>query len=106
MSITLTPHDEFLVVSAVRYARGSATYIVSMTVRWVMEHWEELTPNTRFVLSRDVAHEVYLRRVEGKKQNALEQVDQPEWEKLLDFIEAQPEGTPEHDGLKAGGAQW
>ena len=106
MSITLTPHDEFLVVSAVRYARGSATYIVSMTVRWVIEHWSELSERTRFILSRDVAHEVYLHRVEGKKQNALEQVDQPEWEKLLDFIEAQPEDTPEADGLKAGGAQW
>ena len=106
MSIEISPHDEFLVVSAVRYARGSATYIVSMTVRWVIEHWSELTPKTRFVLSRDVANEVYLRRVEGKKQNALEQVDQPEWEKLLDFIEAQPEDTPEADGLKAGGAQW
>lgn len=104
MSITLTTADEHLIVSAVRYARGSATYIVGMTVRWVIEHWEELTPKTRFVLSRDVAHEVYLRRVEGKKQNALARVDQPEWEKLLDFIEAQPVDTPEYEGLKDGGA--
>lgn len=104
MSITLTTADEHLIVSAVRYARGSATYIVGMTVRWVMEHWSELSERTRFILSRDVAHEVYLRRVEGKKQNALARVDQPEWEKLLDFIEAQPVDTPEYEGLKDGGA--
>lgn len=102
MSITLTPGDEHLIVSAVRYARGRDTYIVGYTARWVIEHWEELSEKTRFILSRDVASEVHLRRVEGKKQNALDQVDQPEWERLLDFIEAQPMGTPEYEGLKDG----
>ena len=36
--IILTPVDEFLVIGAVRYARGRATYVVEETCEWVIEH--------------------------------------------------------------------
>lgn len=85
--IPLTPADEFLVVSAVRYARGSATYIVEQTCRWVIEHWEELSDNTRAVITRDVRLEVELRRAEGEHQSALARIDNPAWERLLDIVE-------------------
>lgn len=106
MSITLTAGDEHLIVSAVRYARGRGTYIAGHTARWVMEHWEELSDGTRFVIARDLAHDIRLRREEDDDEKATRRIDQPEWERLLDFIEAQPEDTPEADGLWAGGAQW
>lgn len=85
--IPLTPADEFLVVSAVRYARGSATYIVEKTCRWVTDHWEELSENTRAVITRDVRLEVELRREEGEHQSVLARIDNPYWEALLDKAE-------------------
>lgn len=85
--IHLTPHDEFLVTSAVRYARGRATYIVEMTCEWVIHHWEQLSDNTRAVIARDVRLEVELRRNEGAEQSALARIDNPAWERLLDTVE-------------------
>lgn len=85
--IIITPNDEFLVVSAVRYARGRATYIVEMTCEWVINHWDQLSDNTRAVIARDVQLEVQLRREEGAEQSALARIDNPYWEKLLDTVE-------------------
>ena len=85
--IHLTPHDEFLVTSAVRYARGRATYVVQETCEWVTDHWEQLSDNTRAVIARDVRLEVELRRAEGEKQSALTRIDNPYWERLLDIVE-------------------
>lgn len=85
--IIITPNDEFLVVSAVRYARGRATYIVEMTCEWVIDHWEQLSENTRQVIARDVQLEVQLRREEGAEQSALARIDNPYWEALLDTVE-------------------
>lgn len=90
--IMLTPDQEFLVISAVRYARGSATYIVERTCRWVIEHWPELSENTRAVIARDVQLEVQLRREQGAEQSALARIDNPFWEALLDTVE---KGVPD-----------
>ena len=85
--IQLTPDSEFLVVSAVRYARGSATYIVERTCRWVTEHWEQLSENTRAVIARDVELEVQLRRDQGDELATIARIDNPAWERLLDTVE-------------------
>lgn len=85
--IRLTPDMEFLVIGAVRYARGRATYVVEETCRWVIAHWEELSENTRYVIARDVELEVQLRREEGEKQSELARIDNPYWEALLDKVE-------------------
>lgn len=85
--IMLTPDMEFLVIGAVRYAQGSATYIVERTCRWVIAHWEELSDNTRAVIARDVALEVRLRREQGAEQSTLARIDNPAWEALLDKAE-------------------
>ena len=85
--IPLTPDMEFLVIGAVRYARGRATYVVEETCRWVINHWEELSENTRAVIARDVRLEVELRRAEGASQSALSRIDNPAWEALLDKTE-------------------
>lgn len=85
--IMLTPDMEFLVISAVRYARGRATYIVETTCRWVIAHWEELSDSTRAVIARDVELEVRLRRNEGEQQSTLTRIDNPYWEALLDKVE-------------------
>ena len=85
--ILLTPPSEFLVIGAVRYARGRATYIVQMTCEWVIDHWDDLSENTRAVIARDVRMEVELRREEGAAQSALARIDNPYWEALLDKVE-------------------
>lgn len=85
--IPLTPVDEFLVIGAVRYARGRATYVVEETCEWVINHWSELSDNTRAVIARDVRLEVELRRAEGAEQSALTRIDNPFWEALLDTVE-------------------
>lgn len=85
--IPLSPADEFLVIGAVRYAQGRATYIVERTCRWVIAHWGELSENTRAVIARDVEIEVRLRRNEGEQQSTLARIDNPAWEALLDKVE-------------------
>lgn len=85
--IIITPPEEFLVVSAVRYARGRATYIVEMTCEWVIAHWGQLSDHTRAVIARDVRLEVELRREQGAEQSALARIDNPAWEALLDKVE-------------------
>ena len=89
--ILLYPVDEFLVISAVRYARGRATYIVEETCEWVIAHWEQLSDNTRAVIARDVQLEVQLRREQGAEQSAIARIDNPAWEKLLDTVEKEAE---------------
>lgn len=89
--IPLYPVDEFLVIGAVRYARGRATYVVEETCEWVIEHWTELSENTRAVIARDVRLEVELRRAEGAEQSALARIDNPFWEALLDTVEKEAE---------------
>ena len=89
--IQIAPVDEFLVVSAVRYARGRATYVVEETCEWVIDHWPELSDNTRAVIARDVRLEVELRRAEGEAQSALARIDNPFWEALLDTVEKEAE---------------
>lgn len=85
--IPMYPVDEFLVISAVRYARGRATYVVKETCEWVTEHWGELSENTRRVIARDVELEVKLRREQGDELATIARIDNPAWEKLLDIVE-------------------
>ena len=85
--IPMYPVDEFLVISAVRYARGRATYIVEETCEWVIAHWEQLSDNTRAVIARDVELEVKLRREQGDELATIARIDNPAWEALLDTVE-------------------
>lgn len=85
--IAMTPNAEFLVINAVRYARGRATYVAQETCNWVIEHWDELSANTQAVITRDVREEVQSRRDEGEDQPALTQIDNPFWEALLEKAE-------------------
>lgn len=80
----ISPNDEFLVIGAVRYARGRATYIVGMTVDWVVAHWDELSENTRHVIARDVREECDYR--ESTDRSILSEIDDPDWQRLWNHI--------------------
>lgn len=84
--ISLGPRDEFLVIGAVRYARGRATYVVKETVDWVIKHWDDLTDNTRRVIARDVREECRDRRDTYSQRTTLTRVDDPDWNRLLTHI--------------------
>lgn len=45
---------DFIVLSAVRYALGRATYIVEETVRWLETNWSRLNSTTQVLIQRDV----------------------------------------------------
>lgn len=80
----ITPRDEFIVIGAVRYARGRATYVVKETVNWVIKHWDELSDNTRYVIARDVAEECDYR--ESTPRSVLSEIDDPDWQRLWNHI--------------------
>ena len=82
--ITITPYGEFIIVGAVRYARGRATYIVGMTVDWVINHWDELSENTRHNIARDVAEECEYR--DNTPRSVLSEIDDPDWQRLWNHI--------------------
>lgn len=82
--IVLGPRDEFLVIGAVRYARGRATYVVKETVDWVIKHWGDLSDNTRYVIARDVAEECDYR--DNTPRSVLSEIDDPDWQRLWNRI--------------------
>ena len=84
--ISLGPRDEFLVIGAVRYARGRATYVVKETVDWVIKHWDDLTDNTRRVIARDVREECRHRQETYPQRTTLTRIDDPDWQRLLNHI--------------------
>lgn len=85
--IVLSPSDGFLIVDALRYATGRGPGILDYTCWWIVEHWHQLSGNTRSVIARDVALEVELRRDEPPEVTAKHRVETPHWEKLLDLTE-------------------
>ena len=85
--IMLGPLDEFLVVNALRYVRTRGPGVLDYTCFWIVEHWHQLSGNTRSVIARDVALEVELRRDEPPEVTAKHRVETPHWEKLLDLAE-------------------
>lgn len=86
--IQVTPIDEFLVIGAVRYARGRHTYVVEETCSWVINHWDELSENTQNVIARDVREELqHHNRVKDELPLSMYRINTPFWEKLLEKIE-------------------
>ena len=85
--IIITPDREFLVINALRYARGRATYVAEEMCSFVAHHWHQLSDKTKAVIARDVRLELELRRNETARMSALHRIDTPHWEALLDTIE-------------------
>ena len=71
-------------MGAVRYARGRATYIVGMTVDWVVKHWDELSEKTKHLIARDVKEECDYREVTDR--SVLSEIDDPDWQRLWNHI--------------------
>lgn len=83
----LSPHNQHIIVSALRHCRERPSYFLRHTTRWVMEHWDELSSATQMQLAQDVRLDLQLRaQLTQEKRDQLNQ-EQPEWESYLNFIE-------------------
>lgn len=72
--------DELMLTSAVRYALGRSTYIVSATTDQVKKVWSELSENSKAVILRDVKEAVDSPGTVGM------QMDHQEWVNLYRFM--------------------
>ena len=89
----MTPVDRYqscctvpgwVITSAVRYARGRATYIVGMTVDLLIQEWEHIHPHDQAVILSDLQEEMYWR-------------DDPDWARAWQYCRdhAPNEWTPD-----------
>lgn len=74
--------DELMLGSAVRYALGRSTYIVSATTEQVKKVWNDLSEKTQFTIHRDVRE-----ALNGSNKLGMD-MDHKEWVALAEFMEA------------------
>ncbi len=79
------PMSEDMLISAVRYATGRATYIVGDTCDEVRACWPDLTQRARDVITRDVTE--HLRLVDLRLAGGMD-CDHDQWRRLHEWIEA------------------
>lgn len=72
-----------LLVSAVRYALGRKTYIVSETARELRRVWNDLPSTVQDVIIRDIRADLEL--WQRTPEFAPHQCDIEEWQQLLDY---------------------
>ena len=73
-------HDDQLVATCfVDYCLPRMTYIVTVCVEWVKDHWDKFSDNTREVIERHLSSSL--------QKGGISSVDRPEWEGLLAWIE-------------------
>lgn len=83
----LPPHDQHIIVSALRHCRERPSYFLHHTTRWVMEHWDELDISTRAQLIQDRGLDLHIRAQLTLKERALLARERPDWNSYLNFIE-------------------
>jgi len=75
--------SEDMLISAVRYALGRATYIVMCTCDEVRCCWPDLTQRARDVITRDVTE--HLRLVDLRLAGGMD-CDHDQWRRLAEWI--------------------
>lgn len=80
--------DEDILISAVRYALGRATYIVYVTCVQVRDAWPALSDRTRNVIRRDIAEQITTAESAGRTVGMS--IDDAEWRDLIAWIDAAP----------------
>lgn len=83
----LSPHDQHIIISALRHCRERQSYFLRHTTKWVMEHWDELDERTQEQLIRGARLDLRLRAQLTQEEKAQLAREEPEWEAYLDFIE-------------------
>lgn len=84
---TLRPHDQHIIISALRHCRERQSPILRHTTRWVIEHWDELDASTQAQIIRGTRLDIRLSaQLTPEEKDQLER-EQPEWSAYLNFIE-------------------
>lgn len=86
----LSPHDQHIIVSALRHCRETQSYFTNKTIEWIMVHWRSLDERTQAQLASDVRVDLQARAELTPEEKAQIEREQPEWESYLDFIERNP----------------
>lgn len=82
MNNTVPVNNDFetILISAVRYALGRQTYVVSTTVEYIKPLIPKLSDTTLYVMERDIR--------DAKNKGSLE-IDEPEWNTLHKLLRAE-----------------
>lgn len=83
----LPPHDQHIIISALRHCRERPSYLLRHTTKWVMEHWDELDECTQDQLIQGTRLDLRLRAQLTQEEKAQLAQEQPEWGAYLNFIE-------------------
>ncbi|MGV0399788.1 hypothetical protein ACUY20_05475 [Corynebacterium segmentosum] len=83
----LPPHDQHIIISALRHCRERPSYLLRHTTKWVMEHWDELDECTQDQLIQGTRLDLRLREEATQEEKGQLAREQPEWNSYLNFIE-------------------
>lgn len=85
--------QDFVAVSAVRYALGRRTYVVGETCAWLMRHWRGIDTRAQDIIVCDLDEALALD--ESGDQKIGMECDRHEWKKLRAFIDAEDDRDKE-----------
>ena len=63
----------FLIINAVRYTIGRQSYAVGEICMWLKDNWEDIDPNVRRIIHRDIDDELK----HEKRYNQIRNNDEP-----------------------------
>lgn len=84
---TLCPHDQHIIISALRHCRERQSLLLRRTTRWVIEHWDELDERTQAQIIRGTRLDIRLNAQLTPEEKDQLTREQPEWSAYLNFIE-------------------
>lgn len=82
----LFPHNQHIIVSALRHCRERQSYFTARTIEWIMVNWRCLDERTQAQLASDVRVDLQARAELTLEEKAQLEREQPEWEEYLYFI--------------------
>nr|DAI15215.1 MAG TPA: hypothetical protein [Caudoviricetes sp.] len=83
----LSPHNQHIIVSALRHCREVQSYFTAKTTEWITSNWDLLDERTQAQLASDVRVDLQARAQLTQEEKDQLQREQPDWESYLDFIE-------------------
>ena len=83
----LHPHDQHIIVSALRHCLEVQSYFTAKTTEWITSNWDLLDERTQAQLASDVRVDLQARAQLTLEEKAQLEREQPEWEEYLYFIE-------------------
>lgn len=84
---TLRPHDQHIIISALRHCREKQSLLLRHTTRWVIEHWDELDERTQAQIIRGTRLDIRLNAQLTPEEKDQLNREHPDWSAYLNFIE-------------------